>query len=291
MKTILFLLLLLSYIFANIDDEKWAVENRTYNFDIDADGKKDTIFQQFQKIDIRNAQNHIIIDATKGDKLEYDVNSFVYFVFEPCKKGCIKTIDNDWGIWGELYSRYYYYDENRKSWFLKKAILDAPHFDTATTIPAYNKRDTEIIYYDSSKRIDGAIMPNLKNGALKKLEKRLKHHDATTLNSIEKGYMEYFIKHIPITKKNIWIYNNIAYYLQKESVYYESEQEGIYLLNEIIKFDPTRAVAYLNLADAYAKQDEQDLSYKTYQKYVNLMKKQNKERQISKREYKKTHTK
>jgi hypothetical protein len=284
MKILFVLSTLISILFADLDDEwQWAVENFTYHFDIDNDGKKDTITQQFQKVDMRNAENHIVIKATSGDNLEYDEGSFTYYKFQSCGKGCIKVTDGDWGIWGEIFHRYYYYDPKRRSWFLKKEILEAPHFDEPNAPPTLYKRDTEVTYYDRSKRIDGKIMPILKDNALKKLLHKLKNRDTTTLNSIEEGYLSYYLQHIPLTKKNIWIYNNIAYYLQGEWVYYQQKLEGIYLLKKIIKFDPNRAVAYLNLADVYHQIDEENLSKQSYKQYINLMKKQNREKKIPKR--------
>jgi Tfp pilus assembly protein PilF len=59
----------------------------------------------------------------------------------------------------------------------------------------------------------------------------------------------------------------------------------VYILNEIIKYDPSRTVAYLNLADAYHQIDEQNLSKQSYKQYITLMKKQKKDK-ISKRVYK-----
>jgi hypothetical protein len=281
MKILFLISTLISISFADLDN--WAVENFTYHFDMDGDGKKDTILQQFQKIDLRNAKNHIIIKATTGDELEYEVDSFTTYRFDSCGKSCIKVTDSDWGIWGEIFYRYYYYDKKRKSWFLKKEVLEAPHFDEPLSPPALNKRDTEITYYDSSKRIDGKIMPILTKNILKKLLYKVKKRDKTTINSIEEGYFSYFLRHIPITKKNIWIYNNIAYYLQKEKIDYYKKLESIYLLKEVIKFDPNRTVTYLNLADAYKEIEEENLSKQMYQRYIRLMKQQKRENKIPKR--------
>lgn len=50
----------------------------------------------------------------------------------------------------------------------------------------------------------------------------------------------------PIDNKNIAQYNNTAYYLQQSKAY----DESLFLLNEIIKVDPNRVVAWLNMGDS-----------------------------------------
>lgn len=67
--------------------------------------------------------------------------------------------------------------------------------------------------------------------------------------------------------------NDVAYFLEQTGAY----KESIYLLNEIIKKDPDRIVAYLNLADAQWGIEQFDNAKKSYQKYISLMKSQNKD--------------
>jgi hypothetical protein len=62
MKILFVFVTLISILFADLE---WAVENFTYHFDIDNDGKKDTITQQFQKVDMRNAENHMGISNNR----------------------------------------------------------------------------------------------------------------------------------------------------------------------------------------------------------------------------------
>ncbi len=87
----------------------------------------------------------------------------------------------------------------------------------------------------------------------------------TTLNE------DKYIKNIKILDINKL--NDIAYYLEQTGAYYES----IYLLKEILKKDPNRVVAWLNLADAQWGNGEKKDAKSSYQKYISLMKYQKKD--------------
>lgn len=67
--------------------------------------------------------------------------------------------------------------------------------------------------------------------------------------------------------------NNEAYRLEQINAH----QESIFLLKNIIKQYPDRVVAYLNLADNYWKLNKKSEAKNSYQKYILLMKKQNKD--------------
>ncbi|OCL85301.1 hypothetical protein AAX26_02051 [Aliarcobacter thereius] len=88
--------------------------------------------------------------------------------------------------------------------------------------------------------------------------------------------------------------NNIALFLIEAGYY----KETIPILEQIIEKEPNRIVAYLNLADAYlqnSKEYKEDINYITaveyykekakenYEKYVKLMKQDNKDKRIPKR--------
>ena len=79
---------------------------------------------------------------------------------------------------------------------------------------------------------------------------------------------------IPINDKNINKYNDLAYYLSQTK---NGKSSAIFLLKRIIKKNETRVVAYLNLADAQWDSQREDDAKKSYQKYVSLMKSQNKD--------------
>ena len=86
----------------------------------------------------------------------------------------------------------------------------------------------------------------------------------------------------PVSIKNVSNYNDAAYYLIEGKNYNEAR----IILLEIVKFSPDRIVAYLNLADAEWGFDEKQDAKKSYQKYIELMKKQGKDlKKIPKRAY------
>ncbi len=81
------------------------------------------------------------------------------------------------------------------------------------------------------------------------------------------------LKKIPLSTKNIVQYNNIAFYLEQSGLY----KESIYVLREILKKDPNRVVAWLNLADAQWGDGKKTEAKSSYQKYISLMKSQKKD--------------
>ena len=88
-----------------------------------------------------------------------------------------------------------------------------------------------------------------------------------------------------VSSKNIYIYNDAAYYLIEGKNYNEAR----IILLEIVKFSPDRIVAYLNLADAEWGFDEKQDAKKSYQKYIALMKSQGKDlNKIPERVYERT---
>lgn len=68
-------------------------------------------------------------------------------------------------------------------------------------------------------------------------------------------------------------YNNIAFILSQNKIF----DEAIYLLNEIIKIEPNRVVAYLNIADCFWETNEKEKAVENYKFYIELMKKQKKD--------------
>jgi tetratricopeptide (TPR) repeat protein len=87
-----------------------------------------------------------------------------------------------------------------------------------------------------------------------------------------------------INTKTLQKYNDTAYYLQQAN----ANNEAIFLLEKIIEKFPNRTVAYLNLADAYDGIYNKEKAKENYERYINLMKQDNKENKIPKRvlEYK-----
>lgn len=77
----------------------------------------------------------------------------------------------------------------------------------------------------------------------------------------------------PINKQNLNQYNNIAYYFEQSN----NHKQSIYLLEKIIEKFPDRIVAYLNLADAQWGINDKENAKKNYNKYIYLMKSENKD--------------
>jgi hypothetical protein len=126
------------------------------------------------------------------------------------------------------------------------------------------------------EEISNTIQLNL-NEVLKNLkEKKETNLSIENLNEI--------LKNEELNQKTVQKYNDIAYYLQQKNV----NNEAIFLLEKIIEKYPNRTVAYLNLADAYDGIDNKEKAKENYEKYINLMKQDNKEAKIPKRvlEYK-----
>ncbi len=69
------------------------------------------------------------------------------------------------------------------------------------------------------------------------------------------------------------ILNNKGYFLYKYKYYYAS----LLYFNKVIEKFPTRAVAYLNIADCYWETNEKDKAIENYKKYIQLIKVQKKD--------------
>ncbi|MDQ0593998.1 tetratricopeptide (TPR) repeat protein [Chryseobacterium ginsenosidimutans] len=82
------------------------------------------------------------------------------------------------------------------------------------------------------------------------------------------------IKEKPITTTTLDKYNNLAFYIAQIK---HGSFKAIYLYNEIIDKFPTRVVTYLNLGHCYWVIGNEELAKENYNKYVELMKSQNKD--------------
>jgi len=263
-------------------DEAYPVETKILKFDADNDQKADLIRYTFQKVDSRNAVVKVEIKPTQAKPLKFEMETYVNFEISNCLHGCIKIVNFDYGRWGEGETKYYRYIPQRKSWFLEKSDYDYPHFDQEDSVPTL-ERDSGSDDYDLSERIDGEIMPTFSKTPLKTLEQKSKKMTDKFAASLSIAYIQYYLKHFPLSKKTVTYYNNVAYYIGK----YNNEI-AIFLLKKIIDKFPQRTVAYINLGDAYfVYKDKQFL--KMYQIYVKLMKKHQKEARIPKRIFTRIH--
>jgi tetratricopeptide (TPR) repeat protein len=93
------------------------------------------------------------------------------------------------------------------------------------------------------------------------------------------------LKNNPVSESNVTLYNDVAFTLIEK----ENFNEARIILLEVINFSPDRVVAYLNLGDAQWGFNENDEAKKSYQKYLSLMKSQNKDlNKVPKRVYERT---
>lgn len=67
--------------------------------------------------------------------------------------------------------------------------------------------------------------------------------------------------------------NDKAYYLEQFKCY----KASTFILDKVLEKEPERVVAWLNLGDSYWGQNKKEEAQKAYEKYVTLMKKQNKD--------------
>lgn len=132
----------------------------------------------------------------------------------------------------------------------KRVDFDYSDNKSEENISGVVRKEIQLLY------IDGKY----ENIDLKHLEAEVKGGDARSKNF----YVE-LLNNMPITKKNVRIYNDIAYYLEQNNY----NEEAIMLLDAIVRKVRDRTVAYINLGDAYWKSGKR---YKAYTAYSNYMK-------------------
>ncbi|WP_457743257.1 hypothetical protein [Sulfurimonas sp.] len=257
-----------------------ASEIHQLKYDLDLDNKKDTIRYKIDELNPRNAKVTVEINATRAKNISFEMDTYVNFEIEQCNRGCIKVINADWGVWADDSTKFYYYSNKRKSWFLKTEIVESPYVDKDDMIVP-GKRNREIYHYDMSQSIDGSYNVDFDKYPLSSLEFRAKYYDDIFKNSISKAYLQCYLDKFKISKKTVTRYNNTAYYLLK----HKNNNLAIFLLNAVLKKFPKREVAYLNLADAYS-QINPAKSLFFYRKYIQLMKQEHKEQKIPNRVFK-----
>jgi hypothetical protein len=92
-------------------------------------------------------------------------------------------------------------------------------------------------------------------------------------------FVERYISQNSYSKAEQQSYNDIAYYWQQAGF----NDDAIWLLEKVISNSPERAVAYLNLADAYWVRDEKRIASGHYKKYSELMVLSGKQQKIPER--------
>jgi len=149
-----------------------------------------------------------------------------------------------------------------KNFIIKKQTYDSlePILENVKTHYISAKKKMKMFLYDYDNNEFGNIN-SLETGLEKYLDvsNNLKNNinEDTNITNIEKA-------------------NNTAYYLEQSGAF----EETINLLGKIIDKDPNRAVAYVNLGDAYWGLGEKNKAQKAYKIYIKLMKEKGKEKQI-----------
>lgn len=206
-----------------------------------------------------------------------------FFISNP-KKGEILVGASCCGNFKTTESGYYKFFKEIDSWILYKI--------TKATVNSDFIPDIEIEYQDFSYSVDGKTRNNelIREKELK-LEKeegksqfnalfsKYKTANATkVINNIKVDLnfddLAKMVTNFSINKENINNYNDLAYYL---SLTKNGKLASIFLLRKIIENDPSRIVAYLNLADSQWDLENRETASKNYQKYISLMKSNNKD--------------
>ncbi|HKX86915.1 MAG TPA: hypothetical protein VJL37_09590 [Flavobacterium sp.] len=208
------------------------------------------------------------------------------FISNP-KKGEILVGASCCGSLKTTESNYYKYYKEVDTWILYKVATATVDSDFIPLI--------DISYQDFAYSIDGKRRDNklIREKELKELKEKNdsqlnklleKFKVANDSKSIDKmsGKQNFddlaeMIKNIPLSKENISKYNDFAYYL---GLCKDGETASVFLLKEIIKKEPSRIVAYLNLADAQWDMEQYENAKDSYRKYDSLMRKN--EKNISK---------
>lgn len=181
-------------------------------------------------------------------------------------------------------SNYYKFYKEIDNWILYKT--------TSATVDSDFLPVIDVTYQDFSYSIDGK---NKKNDDLKARQLKLfkeqnkeefnalfsKYKKAAATKTItqESGNLNFdklaeIVLNIPVNKVNIDQYNDLAYYLGLTK---DGTAASVFLLKIILKKEPSRVVAYLNLADARWDMEQFESARESYKKYESLMRESGKD--------------
>ncbi|WP_198306469.1 tetratricopeptide repeat protein [Arcobacter vandammei] len=255
-------------------------ENEVYHFDIDNNG----IIDSFNQVLLYDDDNNVI----RFD-LEMRINNKDYIInintvpadfrfFSMYKEGYMTLCkDNPF-----IYNCFNYkFDYRFNNWFVISETLvykatnendDEEYIEHRLKIG----EEIQIGIDDKMAKIEGK---NTLLSLINHIKYLFKINDDFNLSTILK-----LIKSVPLqiddlSTKTLTQYNDIAYYLQQAN----ANDEAIFLLEKIIEKYPNRTVAYLNIADAYLGKNDKEKAKQNYEKYIELMKQDNKEEKIPKR--------
>jgi tetratricopeptide (TPR) repeat protein len=168
--------------------------------------------------------------------------------------------------------------KNQKILKVKNEIAGVKHPRYATTPddepwdkPIYKSKDQ---YEKANIAIRGIIMKVIVDDFNYSYEDALiNHKKGDRIKSGEESMYIIKYKYIqtiyPVQRSNVGRYNDFGYFLEQAGLY----EQAVELLVKVTTSFPSRAVAYINLGDAYFGMNEIEKSKKAYTTYVNLMNK------------------
>lgn len=177
----------------------------------------------------------------------------------------------------------YYYKFLNNDWFLSKTSISTVNDDF---LPNISLTINDLSYSIDGKTVNNKSVydkefKNLKGNALSQFSQYLstfrssyKNKSLEKLKSIGFDEIAEMLYFNPLSESNVNDYNDIAYYNASTQ---KGDQSSILLLKKIVEKYPDRVVAYLNLGDSYWAIDNKEYAKEAYQKYLELMKDQNKD--------------
>ena len=229
------------------------------SLDLNSDGTKENFEINFHQNTINSSKN-------LNNEIYFESNSLIV------QKEIEENNPHDF-----INFKYYFHELNNF------VILDKIEFKRETYVEyvdickfSYTYFPSETIHFSevdffNQKFVQTLIRDISLNQAIEIVTKTNQSYDCTSnLNTKE---LDFLLKKTVLDNKSVNNYNNLAYHLEQNKQY----ETSCYLLIKIIDKYPNRVVAYLNLADAYWGLDRQNKAKESYQKYLSLMKSQNKD--------------
>lgn len=132
---------------------------------------------------------------------------------------------------------------------------------------------------EESQRAQKCILHFDIKSNLDQIISRIKSNQNTLSDFDTKQRYAALLEKYPLTLSTVRQYNDIAFFLAQHG----SDEESIFLLEKIIKQFPEHTVAYINIGDAYWNVNQKNKAKQSYAKYIELMKKTEKESKIPKK--------
>ncbi|MCD0472301.1 type IV pilus biogenesis/stability protein PilW [Flavobacterium sp. JAS] len=235
---------------------------------------------------INNGKNYVkkgIIEVFNDDFETVENPLQNLFISNP-QKGQILVGASCCGSFKTTESTYYKFFKEIDSWILYKTTIATIDSDFLPLI--------DVTYNDFTYSVDGK---NRKNEDLRIQELKLfKEQNETKFNALfdkykksndtkmiakESGSLNFddlaeMVLNVPINKINITKYNDLAYYLLRTK---DGKASSVFLLKIIIKKEPSRIVAYLNIADGYWDMEQFERAKESYKKYDSLIRESGKD--------------